>query len=220
MQRLIDLLFPEGNNCHLCSRGLSEAGILCTECLDALHSRMYRPAAVVHADAHPPLSLCVSAFPHADEPRRLVHLLKYTSDSTCAQLLGEAMAHAFACVPVSKPDAQVVVPVPLHASRTETRGYNQALLLAQTVSDCLGLPMAPEALTRNHATDTQLHRNRFDRLQAMQFAFSSSDEEAIRGKNLLLVDDVLTTGATAMACARVLLKAGASSVMLLTACRA
>ena len=216
----IDALFPEYNSCHLCGRFADRAGILCSRCAHELHAIQYAKRHVVSPEAHAPLKICLSAFPHRDGARELVHLLKYESDCAAADLLCEAMAAALAISPLALNHLDVVVPVPLHAARLEQRGYNQALLLAQGVCRRTGLRLMDGALIRLHATDTQLHRDRAQRMEAMRHAFASSDPQAVRGLHVLLVDDVLTTGATAVSCARALLASGAASVSLLTVCRA
>lgn len=216
----LDALFPEGNACHLCGRGMTEAGILCSPCLDKLHALRLKPAACVHSRRHPPIRRCVSAFPHTDEARELVHLLKYSSDCASASLLGECMAHALAVSAADKEHFDIVVPVPLHSERLEARGYNQALLLSREICAHLSLALEEEALVRIRPTATQTVRDREARMEAMQDAFRVSKPGLVQNKSILLVDDVITTGATAMSCARALIHAGAESVTLLTACRA
>ncbi len=216
----IDALFPEYNACHLCGRFADQAGILCSRCADELRGMQYRQQQVASPEKHAPLTICLSAFPHRGVARELVHLLKYQSDCTAAACLGESMAAALAISPLALSRIDAVVPVPLHAARLEQRGYNQALLLAGCVCQHTGLPLMADALIRLHATDTQLHRDREQRMQAMRHAFSASDPKEVSGLHVLLVDDVLTTGATAVSCAHALLAAGAAGVSLLTACRA
>ncbi len=215
-----DVLFPESNACHLCGRYPERAGILCIECQNALNALRYQKLHVPSREPHPPLTVCLAAYPHRDEARDLVHLFKYQSDCVAAQLLGEGMAGALVLSPVRPQVIDAVIPVPLHAARLEQRGYNQALLLAQAVCDHAHLPLLDGALIRLHPTDTQTHLGREERLKAMQHAFAVPDAKMVRGKHILLVDDVLTTGATAMSCAQALMEAGAASVSLLTACRA
>lgn len=216
----IDVLFPEHNVCHLCGCFADQAGILCSRCADELRALQYKRLHVASPEQHAPLNICLSAFPHRDGARELIHLLKYQSDCTVAELLGESMAAALAISPLALKHIDAVVPVPLHADRLEQRGYNQALLLAQGVCRHTGLRLMDGALIRLHATDTQLHRDRNQRMEAMRHAFAASDPQAIRGLHVLLVDDVLTTGATAVSCAHALLAAGAASVSLITVCRA
>ena len=217
-QSLLDVLFPEYNACHLCGRFPENSSLLCTDCLGRLQTLRYKPLRMASPENHSPLTVCIAAYPHKGEARELVHLLKYQTGCAAAELLGESMAAALALAPLS-PEVDMVIPVPLHAGRLEQRGYNQALLLAQAVCRHTGHALAPDALIRLHATDTQLRRNRAQRMQAMQHAFSA-DASQVRGKQILLVDDVLTTGATAISCAAALLESGARGVSLLTACRA
>lgn len=217
---IADALFPEHNACHLCGRYPERAGVLCNRCLDQLNALRYKKLRSASAEPRPPLTVCLAAYPHRDEARELVHLLKYAADCAAAEPLGESMAAALIASPHRPPVIDAVVPVPLHASRLEQRGYNQALLLARSVCAHTGLALAEDALIRTLATDTQLHRDRVQRIQAMRGAFAVADGAAVRGRHLLLVDDVLTTGATAMACAEALMAAGAASVSLLTVCRA
>ena len=217
---IADVLFPEHNACHLCGRFPERAGILCRSCGDALKAAQYKKLHVVSPEPHAPLTACYAAFPHSGEARELVHLLKYQSDCAAADLLADAMTAALALSPLASARPDAVIPVPLHSSRLEQRGYNQALLLAQGVCQRTGLLLMQDALIRVHATDTQLHRDHAERITAMRGAFAVTEANAVRGCRLLLVDDVLTTGATAMSCAETLIASGASSVSLLTVCRA
>lgn len=217
---IADILFPEYNACHLCGRFPERAGILCSRCMEELNAIRYKKLRSVSDEPHPPLEVCLSAWPHQSAARDLVHQLKYQSDCAAAELLGEGMAAALATSPYKPSTIDAVIPVPLHASRLEQRGYNQALLLAQAVCAHTGLTLADGMLVRLHATDTQLHRDRAQRIQAMHGAFAVPDPAQAHGRHILLVDDVLTTGATAISCAQALKDAGAQSVSLLTACRA
>lgn len=218
--RIADILFPEHNACHLCGRFADQAGVLCSRCLEELNAIRCKKLRSASGEPHPPLEVCLSAYPHQSAARDLVHQLKYQSDCAAAELLGEGMAAALVSSPYQPAVIDAVVPVPLHASRLEQRGYNQALLLAQAVCAHTGLALADGLLIRMHATDTQLHRDRTERIQAMRGAFAVPDPAKVRDRHILLVDDVLTTGATAMSCAQALREAGAASVSLLTACRA
>ncbi len=214
-----DALFPQSNACHLCGAFPDRESLLCSRCMKGLESLRYGKLRTAAQEPHPPLRACLAAYPHKHEARDLIHLLKYESDTVLAGLLGESMANALVSSPAQL-QADAVVPVPLHPSRLEQRGYNQARLLSEALCFHTGLTLLDGALIRLHATDTQLRRERAARLKAMEHAFAVIRPDAVRGKHLLLVDDVLTTGATAMSCASALLSAGAASVSLLTACRA
>lgn len=209
------LAYPQQNECHLCSRALEAGdGCLCAACAAGLNAgRIPRQDAFA---PHAPLFACVSAYYHDGEARRLCHLLKYQGDAMAALPLAEGMSHALACAGLA---ADIAVPVPLHPSRQRERGYNQAALLAREVCGHTGLPLCEGALRRVSRARTQLSRTRDARLEAMRGAFAA-DAALVAGQTVLLVDDVLTTGATAAACAGALLQGGAARVALLTACRA
>lgn len=118
-------------------------------------------------------------------------------------------------------DADVIVPVPLHRWRLIARRYNQAAALAHALGRLSGIPVADRALVRVKRTSSQGHLTKSQRARNVQGAFRVDDrrQSAIAGRRVLLVDDVLTSGATAGACTRVLLRAGAASVELLTLAR-
>lgn len=212
---VLALVYPQQNECHLCSRALEAGdGCLCAACTGRLNAgRIPRQDAFA---PHAPLFACLSAYYHDGEARRLCHLLKYQGDAMAALPLAEGMSHALALAGLA---ADIAVPVPLHPSRQRERGYNQAELLAREVCGHMGLPLCPSALRRVSHTRTQLSRARDARLEAMQGAFAA-DAALVGGQTVLLVDDVLTTGATAVSCAGALLQSGAAKVALITACRA
>ena len=222
MQTLIrtvgSLLFPQENACHLCRCFLLQGGLLCPECQSALlKERLSGDRCMQNLR---PLSTALSAFRYQDVARQMVLQLKYQSDRALAAPLGEAMCltllqHRPLCRRID-----FVVPVPLHPSRQYERGYNQAVLLAQSLCRPLHLPLRTDILSRTRATGSQVNRSRSERLSALRNVFAIEDAAPVRGSCILLVDDVLTTGATALSCARVLLHAGAREVALITACRA
>jgi ComF family protein len=112
--------------------------------------------------------------------------------------------------------ADLLVAVPLHVRRLKERGFNQALLLAQAFPD---KPLAREALIRVRHTVPQSGLNPRERRENVKRAFAAPRPEDLKGKNVLLIDDVYTTGATVRECAKVLLKAGAREVNVLTVAR-
>ncbi|MGH6948353.1 MAG: ComF family protein, partial [Kiloniellales bacterium] len=115
----------------------------------------------------------------------------------------------------------LVVPVPLHWTRLFARRYNQAALLGRTLSQMSGKPLAARLLLRRRATPSQgrLSRAQRQRNVAGAFALAPDAKRKIAGRRLLLIDDVVTTGATAAACARVLKRGGAAEVDLLALAR-
>lgn len=217
-EKALNGLFPQGNGCHICDTFPEEGGVLCSRCLQMLRKeRLNSPS--LPSDHHPPLKLCVSAFEHDGAARHLVHLLKYQADGLAAEVLGEHMALVFEMEQQRIQHPDLVIPVPLHERRENRRGYNQAQLLAEVVCRGCGLCMETEALVRLSSIASQVHRGRSQRLKAMIGSFACPFPQKVQGKRILLVDDVLTTGATAVACAAALLDAGAEEVSMLTACR-
>lgn len=115
--------------------------------------------------------------------------------------------------------ADALVPVPLHWRRRLVRRFNQSAELARGVSRLSGVPMMPDALVRARATPTQGRLGRLARLRNVARAFKVRHPDVVAGRHLVLIDDVMTTGATIDACARALLAAGASRVDVLTVAR-
>lgn len=144
--------------------------------------------------------------------RELIHLYKYAGMRPLAAPLGELLG---AALPRDE-RFDVVVPVPLHWRRRWSRGFNQSELLARLTAKRCGVPMRA-ALRRMRATDAQAGLSNSRRRRNVAGAFRA--RESLAGKRVLLVDDVMTTGATASACAAALKRAGARSVALLALAR-
>jgi ComF family protein len=115
--------------------------------------------------------------------------------------------------------ADAVVPVPLHPDRKRERGYNQAELIARPLAKRLGIGMAPRLLIRTKPRPPQLLLSRSERWKSVHGAYATRDGVRVDNLRILLVDDVMTTGATLDACARALRKAGAAEVFGLTVAR-
>lgn len=150
--------------------------------------------------------------------RTLVHRLKYGDRGELAGAMGRWMARAGDELLA---DADVLVPVPLHRGRLAARRYNQAALLAGVVSARSGVPHAADALRRSRATKPQVGLTRSQRLLNVRGVFALRDEARplVEGRRVVLVDDVLTSGATVDAASRVLLRGGAAAVDVLVFAR-
>jgi len=159
-----------------------------------------------------------AAVRYDDVARDLVHAFKYGDRTDLAPRLGGWIAQAGAELLA---DADALVPVPLHWRRQWARRFNQAAALARTVSEISGVPVIDDALGRIRATRQQVGLTQAERAANIQgaFAVSPAGKAAIRGKRLILVDDVLTSGATVDTCARVLLRSGALNVDVLVFAR-
>lgn len=146
--------------------------------------------------------------------RKLIHLFKYSGIHTLSRPLGARLALA---LPLGR-GFDVVVPVPLHWRRRWQRGFNQSELLGRELARRLSIPLV-RALRRRRATGAQAGLSHAARRTNVGGAFSIRYEAAIRQQRVLLVDDVLTTGATAAACASLLKRSGARQVALITLAR-
>jgi ComF family protein len=185
--------------CPRCGRPFAQA-ILCQECLA-------RPSSLTGIR-----SVTWHVSPIADA----VHALKYEGLRVLAEPLGEMLARY--CELAALPTG-IVVPVPLHPSRLRERGYNQSLLLAKALTRRIGLPLEPALLIRERNTRSQVGLSPAARHANVAGAFRCQST-SLDGERVLLIDDVMTTGATTVACADALLAVGAAEVWALTLSRA
>lgn len=233
--RALDLIFPP--SCLSCRKAVAEHGALCPACWSdiAFIERPYceRLGSPFDQDMGAPgmISLEAAANPPAfnraravarydsDKARALVHRLKYSDRLELAEPLGRWMARAGAEL---LSQADVLVPTPLHRLRLVARRFNQSAALAAVVARESSVPAEMLALERVKATAPQVGLTRVQRAANLQGAFRVRDDHSVRiaGKNVVLIDDVLTTGATANAATRALLRAGAARVDVLVFARA
>jgi ComF family protein len=144
--------------------------------------------------------------------------LKYGEAFELARPLGRILAATVLAAGLA--GADVVVPVPLSPRRLRSRGYNQSVLLMSMIASCLGIRPLPAALLRVRDPGPQAGRGRHERQVSVEACFLAGSRTRVAGLHVLLVDDVVTTGATASECARVLKEAGATRVDAIAVARA
>ena len=213
--RLLDLLFPWGSRCLGCERQLGNQHdrYLCDECAEQFQVQCH----IKESDALKAggVEICCAPFRYEGPVVGLIHGMKYGAlPGIARETLAPCMAEMLRA---RKVQCDLVIPVPLHPRRAYDRGYNQSALLAQGVGEALGVPVSG-ALKRVRYTKSQARLSHEARQSNLTGAFSCGAEVA--GKRVLLIDDVFTTGSTAMECARALRKAGAVSVQVCTAAMA
>ncbi len=196
---LADTLSPP--SCAACDARVPRRAVLCAACAGA----------VLRAGPGPVVAFALFGGPVAEALRRL----KYGDRPDLARPLGHLLRRA---AREARLRANLVVPVPLHPARLAERGYNQAALLASAVARELGAPLAARALERTRDTPQQARLDRARRLENVAGAFVG--RARLHGQNVVLVDDVATTGATLDACGAALRAAGALSVTALCVARA
>jgi ComF family protein len=164
---------------------------------------------------------------YQDRMKEAIHALKYDRLHSAAHGLGQMLAEAIAQLAPQAPTNMLVVPVPLHRSKYASRGFNQARSLAEHALAFLRkshpdwrLTLASTTLMRLRATGSQAGLTPRQRRLNVRGAFSVSDPSEVESRHILLIDDILTTGATARAAAQALMRAGAASVWVATLARA
>lgn len=192
---------------------------MCPACQPALDARLLLPGGVpmgLPVDLPAPLLQLEWCAPFAGPVRAALHQLKYSGERRLAVPLGESLARRWRRVGVG---TDMVVPVPVHTRRERERGYDQAALIAQVGAESLGLPCA-RVLERARATVAQFDLGRDERSANVAGAFRTRQgAPPVAGRWVLLVDDVVTTGATLAACASALEAAGAYAVSAITVAR-
>src|SRR5208282_2551160 len=174
--------------------------------------------------ADPPFERAVAYGSYDGELRDLIHLLKFQQVRPAAAVLGRVLAGTIANLARVMPVGMIaVVPVPLHTRKQAQRGFNQAEVIARGALKELSLPkrfdLCAGILVRQRETGSQIGLTRHQRRENLRGAFVVSDRTRILNRDVLLVDDVFTTGTTASECTRVLLRAGAARVWVATVAR-
>jgi len=237
---LFSLLFP--SDCRICQSPLTNVshlpvcepclgqimpldGLLCRVCGEKLFSTF------AGGNEGALCGMCRRAEPHFKRAaaygayegalRDLIHLFKYQGIRPAGKLLGDLLNRAVTSM--AMPDTLTVIPVPLWAGKRQTRGFNQAEAIARpfmSLQSSSGIQLDTSILARTRETASQTGLTRHQRRANVRGAFTVAKPEKIKGRSILIVDDVMTTGTTAGECARVLRRAGAKEVFVATVARA
>ena len=220
MKSLIDLVFP-----RLCISCQQETQIkneyFCISCLQKLS---FTDQFSVKDNAfmrrfYGRIELKESAalfwYSKGDKVQKMIYSIKYNHEKYIGRAIGEVMAEKILSTGAFS-DIDMVIPVPLHPKKKHKRGFNQSELIGKSLADKLNLRFSSEVLIKLKNTESQTHKSRLERLKDIENGFGLKKINLIVNKNILLVDDVLTTGATLEACAKQLLIGGVSSISMVT----
>lgn len=195
------------NRCLWCNKLIKYDLIACPDCLDMLPDKpmifkLYRDCT------------CISSFPYRNPYKKVLVEMKFDSKPRLAKQMGYYMSlDILNNFDINK--FHLITAVPMHRIMQRRRGYNQAELLAKNVSKRLSIPYLA-VLVKLYQNEPQHKLNFAERAGNVRGLFSCADKNAVKGKNILLVDDTVTSGNTLMECCRILTKAGASSVTVAT----
>jgi ComF family protein len=227
-------LLPQLSSAPICNACWQEFPAISGPCCACRGDTLDQPA---DPESHPLCRLCRMAAPkfvravsfglYEGRMKQAIHALKYGRIHPAARRLGAMLATAIGQLASEAPAEMLVIPVPLHRAKRSERGFNQASRLAEQALAILRktypdwrLTLAPSTLVRFRPTQSQAGLNPRKRRLNMRGAFKVPDRAAVEGKDVLVIDDILTTGATARAAAQALMKAGAASVWVATLARA
>lgn len=212
------MIYP--NCCAACSGSLVKGeNFICTRCASQMPQTNY------HLDFNNPLrnrlstrltlshAMALFKFSKSGRVQRILHGLKYKNQPELGVMLGNVYGDRLTEVLPEK-TFEIIIPVPLHASRQRKRGYNQSAKFAEGLSQALGIPYSDEIMERKIKTETQTRRNKLNRWQNVNEVFQVKQSDLVCQKRILLVDDVITTGATLEAAGNCLLQAGCATLSI------
>ena len=216
----VDLLFPRC--CEACEKALvGSEQVICTECRTTLprvdSGSMAKAALATKFAGHSEIKGVVSflAFAKKSKVQNLLHALKYQSKPEVGVLLGKMMAQELT-EKDGFPLADLIVSVPLHKKRKRERGYNQSDAFAEGLSEVTGIPWSGTALARTRYTKSQTGKTKSERRENVEGIFETVETPQVQGRRVILVDDVLTTGATLESCVEALVRAGCGHILIMT----
>jgi len=213
------MMFPK--NCCSCGINLNKnEEIICISCLTKLPRTNYhrlKPSPIQKRfDGRIPVEQATSflSFRRGNQAQILLHELKYRGRQDIGEYLGEIFGADLARDGFTPPD--VIIPLPLHPAKLAIRGYNQCHSISRGMKRFLGGELAMNAVRRKVHNETQTSKTRFERWMNVEHIFEVTEPGKVLARHVLIIDDVVTTGATLEACGRKLLESGARSLSLAT----
>lgn len=219
--QIIDLIAPRA--CAICGRRLAQGeDAICTICnlhLPRTHfaqdPKENEMAKLFWVQLPIERAAALMFYQPGLESARFIRRMKYEGHPEIGVHMGRLMAHEMSRDAFFS-GIDVIVPVPLAPKRQRQRGYNQSMKIAEGLSQVTGIPIAEAVVSRKTFLGSQTQKGRWERLANVEKAFFLRDGNSISGKHVLLVDDVVTTGATAIACGQQLIKAGHVKISVLS----
>ena len=220
LESLLYLLYPE--ICLNCGNSLVNGEeVLCTSCeVNLPRTRFHSdPENVVNQIFWGRVDIEAATaflyFKKGGSVQNLMHQLKYKGEREIGEYLGRLFGIELETTPFYSA-ADLLIPVPLHPGKEKKRGYNQSHMIARGMSDILKIPVNTRDLVRRKFTETQTKKGRYSRWENVKEIFEVAEKENLANKKIILVDDVVTTGATLEACAKVLKEDAKSHVGIAT----
>jgi ComF family protein len=220
---LLDLLLPR--NCCGCKTVLAiSEEHLCTKCLINL------PRTGFYKEPDNPTAqtfwgrvniINATSFLHFNKKgtvQHIMHQIKYKDNLELAIFMGTHAGHELKSTPFAEID--VIIPVPLHKSRFTKRGYNQSERIARGIAEVLDKPIDNQSIIRAKSSESQVTKKRYQRWENVEGIFKVVEPQNLANRHILLIDDILTTGATVEACAQEILKIEGSKVSIFTLAKA
>jgi len=226
----IELLYPRLQNCAVCGtfvHGTAAPYGICPNCQDQWRKQFILDRPCPHCgfftrgdscrgpcqEGMANLRFVTAATPYEGIGRQMIQTLKYNGVQERAVMMGYLMAQTLAArLDCEGKSGYWLVPIPLHSDKEASRGFNQSALLAEQVGRCLGLPVH-QLLLRQQVGEVQAGLNKARRLKEIENVFKlKSDQTDFKNRPIILVDDVVTTGATLLTCAKILKKCNCNDV--------
>jgi ComF family protein len=214
-ENIINLFFS--STCAGCNGELSYGQKhLCVSCL--IHfpiNQTLNPSELFWGRVPVKNGISLLTFEKGNSTQKLLHKIKYKDQKQLAIHLGSKMGRAINSLEWAS-QIDLIIPVPLHPSKERSRGYNQALLLAEGIKEVLSVPIENNAIIRTKANVTQTKKNKYERWDNVEQVFKLAQSKHVKNKHVLIVDDAITTGATLESCIRCFLEVENCQVSIAT----